>query len=55
MDVFTHFIEERCPKCGARLLTDGVRNFCSYVGAGEYYPPCDYGIKELVYVDSESK
>jgi hypothetical protein len=38
----------RCPKCGAMLLTDGGRVWCSFVGGGKRERPCDYGLTELV-------
>ena len=36
------FTDSWCPKCKGRLLVDQDKIYCSYVGAGENYPPCDY-------------
>jgi hypothetical protein len=36
-DTKTRMLDERCPKCGAPLLTGGHTVWCSMVG-------CDYGI-----------
>jgi len=41
-EVNVNFIDAYCPKCKSRLLTDGTKIFCSFVGVGAYYPPCDY-------------
>ena len=37
--------DQKCPKCGSRLLTDGDIKWCSFVG-GSGVKPCMYGIKE---------
>lgn len=50
-EVNVNFIDLYCPKCKSRLLSNGEKIWCSYVGSGSpYYPACDYGIKEHVYV-----
>ena len=54
-EVNVNFIDTRCPKCGAPLLSDGTKIHCSFIGAGHNYPACDYGIKEAVYVHPEDK
>jgi len=42
MENWPRYTDSNCPKCGARLLVDKDKVFCSFLGAGENYPPCDY-------------
>ena len=35
-------LEQRCPLCQSRLLTDGAKKWCSFLGTATY-PACTYG------------
>jgi hypothetical protein len=42
------FIQDRCPRCGSQLLSDGARVWCSFVGGRRLNsdvvePACGYG------------
>lgn len=42
----------RCPRCGSTLLTDGVKEWCTFVGTDRGprpEKPCTYGIDARVY------
>jgi hypothetical protein len=55
-EVNVNFINEYCPKCKSRLLTNWEHKWCSFLGAGPNYPRCDYGHTEPVrYEPTESK
>jgi hypothetical protein len=55
-EVNINFLDENCPKCKARLLTNWKNKWCSFLGAGPNYPACDYGHIDLVpYESTKSK
>jgi len=41
-------LDHRCPRCGAPLIHDSKREWCTFVGGrgdrGEYIKGCSYGI-----------
>lgn len=39
--------EHRCPRCGSRLLHDGKKYWCSFVGGGRE-KACSFGIDQPV-------
>jgi hypothetical protein len=43
------FMDERCPKCGCSLLTNGEFKWCSFVG-GDGQKACDYGLNSDIPV-----
>lgn len=48
----TYFSNERCPRCGSPLLTDGKRAWCSFVGGqsdtAAAIPACTYGLDTAI-------
>ena len=42
-----HTSNERCPRCGSPLLTDGNMYWCSFVG-GRTEKPCSFGIDKPI-------
>jgi len=45
-----NFIDKKCPRCGSSLLSDGTKEWCSFVGGG-MEKPCSFGISDMLKQD----
>jgi hypothetical protein len=44
------WMEQRCPRCGSTLISNGIKKWCSFVG-GDQEKGCTFGIDGSVKIE----